>query len=147
MPAPESPNFEIFPHADCSDVDLSWLESRVAKALPECLRSTGTEAPLLPDLEEVEISIVSDDAIAEVHGQFMDDPTATDVITFHHGEIIVSIDTARREGPEHGHETAEEVLLYIVHGLLHLSGHIDSAEPERSEMHRIQNRIVKQVLS
>lgn len=147
MSASGSPEIAVFAHADCGDIDVSWLEANIRQALPLCLGSKGTENPLLADLDEVEISLVSDEAIADVHGQFMNDPTATDVITFHHGEILVSIDTARREGPEHGHTTGEELLLYVVHGLLHLNGHIDSSEVERTEMHRIQDEIVEQVLS
>ena len=147
MPRSGSPEIEVFLHAEFGDFDPAWLESKILQALPFCLEAKGTEAALLPDLEEIEISLVSDEVIANVHGQFMDDPTATDVITFHHGEILISVDTARREGPEHGHTTGEELLLYAVHGLLHLNGHIDSSEPERAEMHRIQDEIVERVLS
>jgi len=77
----------------------------------------------------------------------MDDPTPTDVITFHHGEILISLDTARREAPAHGHTVAEETLLYLIHGLLHLSGHTDLHEPDRSAMHREQEDILRQILA
>lgn len=145
MTTPGLPEVSLFLHVDCVGVDLSWLESRVAEALPLCAESVGTEQPLLRELSEVEVSLVTDEAIAAVHGQFMDDPTATDVITFHHGEILVSVDTAQREGPEHGHSTSSEVLLYIIHGLLHLNGHIDSEEQERTAMHRAQEVILSEV--
>ena len=93
----------------------------------------------------MEVSIVDDATIADVHGEFMDDPTPTDVITFHHGEILVSIDTARREGPGHGNTAADETLLYIIHGLLHLNGHTDLREPDRTAMHRAQEAILDRV--
>ncbi len=147
MSASGAPEIDLFVHADCGDFDISWLRARIDQALPLCLGSRGTEPPLLSRLEEVEVSLVTDETIADIHGQFMDDPTATDVITFHHGEILVSVDTARREGPEHGHTTGKELLLYVVHGLLHLNGHIDSSEPERTEMHRIQDDIVERVIN
>ena len=145
MTTPGFPEVSLYDHVTCTDVDLDWLNSRVAEALPLCAESVGTEQPLLRELSEIEISLVSDEVIAEVHGQFMDDPTATDVITFHHGEILASVDTAQREGPGHSLSTGDEVLLYIIHGLLHLNGHIDSAEPERATMHRVQDAILREV--
>ena len=45
--------------------------------------------------------LVDGATIAEVHGEFMDHATSTDVITFHNGRNIVSLDTARRERPNH----------------------------------------------
>jgi probable rRNA maturation factor len=67
------------------------------------------------------------------------------VITFHHGEILVSLDTARREGPGHGNTPADETLLYIIHGLLHLNGHTDLREPDRTVMHLVQETILDRV--
>jgi len=140
------PRLEIFPHVDCGDLRLGILEEGARLALPLCLASPGPEEPVLPGLEEIEVSLVSDETIAGVHAEFMDDPSSTDVITFHHGEILVSVDTARREGPAHGKSATEETLLYIVHGLLHLSGHTDLKEPDRAAMHRTQDSILAEVL-
>ncbi len=137
------PRIEIFVHTDCGDLDPGRLEERAILALPHCLRSRGREEPVLGDLEEIEVSLVSDETIAEIHREFLDDPTPTDVITFPHGEIFLSIDTARREAPAHGHGVEEEALLYLIHGLLHLNGHIDLKEPDRTEMHRVQEEILQ----
>lgn len=140
-----APHVEIYPHADCAWIDLDLLASQVIAALPFCLDSRGGEEPVLPDLAEVEVSLVDDETIARIHGEFMDDPTPTDVITFHHGEILVSLDTARREGPGHGNMPADETLLYIIHGLLHLNGHTDLREPDRTAMHLAQETILDRV--
>lgn len=147
MPVPALPRIEIFPHTVCGEIALDQLTAQSLAALPLCLTSPGSEAALLGELEEVEISLVSDEVIAGVHGEFMDDPTPTDVITFHHGEILISVDTARREAPAHGHTVAEETLLYLIHGLLHLNGHTDQHEPDRSAMHREQEDILRQILA
>ena len=137
-----APRVVIFPHADCEGIDLDLLASQVLAALQFCLDSCGGEEPVLPELAEVEVSLIDDATIAEVHGEFMDDPTPTDVITFHHGEILVSLDTARREGPGHGNSPEDETLLYIIHGLLHLNGHTDLREPDRTVMHLAQEAIL-----
>ena len=146
MTLPVRNTIAIYPHAECGDLDLVWLEEQARAALPVCLASHGSEEVLLGGLDEIEVSLVTDEAIAVVHGEFMDDPTPTDVITFHHGEILVSLETARREGPGHGNSVAEETLLYIIHGLLHLNGHTDLQEPDRTAMQRVQESILARLL-
>lgn len=141
------PEVEIFEHCECSDLKPARLLDLLNLALPLCLEKPGTEAPFLPKLSLVEINIVSDEAIARVHDEFMNDPTPTDVITFHHGEIFVSADTARSTAPEHDLSPWQEMLLYMIHGLLHLNGHVDQNKPERTEMHRIQEGILATVLN
>ena len=122
------------------------LWRRVAKhALPLVkAETTSADAPLL-QVEEVEISFVTDEAIATVHGEFMDDPTPTDVITFHHGEILISLDTAKRQAAEHSQPWEKETALYVIHGLLHLAGWDDREEEERKRMHAVQERILGEV--
>ena len=101
----------------------------------------ATDAPLLV-LPEIEVSVVSDDEIARVHGDFLGDATPTDVITFHHGEILVSADTAARQGAEHGQDIDTELALYVIHGLLHLAGWEDDDPDEQKAMHRVQDEIL-----
>jgi len=54
----------------------------------------------LTQIQEVEVSLVDDVTIADVHLRFMDIPGATDVITFDHGEIHISVETARQQAME-----------------------------------------------
>lgn len=141
------PVIEIFDHTESSVVRLDWLTEKATLAVPKCLASTGSEPPVLPELRGVEISLVDDKTISQVHADFLDDPTPTDVITFHHGEILISTDTAQREGPANGNSTEEELLLYLIHGLLHLNGHTDLVEPDCETMHAIQNEIHRLLLA
>ena len=147
------PKLEFFDHLDGEEAlsdQLTGLAERADRALPACLasvapaKSSGSPV-LLGELPVVEISIVSDDAIAKVHAEFMDDPTPTDVITFHHGEILISADTARARAEDFGHPLLRELLLYVIHGLLHLNGHEDQDEADRRQMHEIQDRILDDV--
>lgn len=84
---------------------------------------------------ELSLAFLTDGEQADLHGRFLDDPTPTDVITFEGepafgqaGEICVSADTARAYAARHGHDFAEELALYVVHGWLHLAGY-DDLEP------------------
>lgn len=119
--------------------DEDWLRAKFPLAIAEVLRRYP--ASELADLEEVEASLVDDAAIAEVHGEFLQDATATDVITFAHGEVIVSVETAARRGAEFGKNERGETLLYLVHGLLHLAGLDDLEEEDAAEMARVQELV------
>ena len=89
----------------------------------------------------------ADRVIARVHWDFMRVPGATDVITFEHGEIVMSAETAARFAGEHGHSVEEELALYTVHGLLHLNGFDDATSREAARMKRIQARVLKQCIA
>lgn len=125
--------------------DLGRLVAVVAHALPLVWSHPGAASSMLPELEEVEISLVDDRTMAAVHGDFLDDPTPTDVITFHHGEILVSVETAAREAAERGEPALRETALYVIHGLLHLHGHTDAEPAARDVMHAVQDRILETV--
>jgi probable rRNA maturation factor len=125
--------------------NLPWLRKVLKAALPMCqAQATSPEAPLL-HLTEIEFSIVSDTEITRIHAEFLDDPSPTDVITFHHGEILVSADTALRQGSEHEQPLNQELALYLIHGLMHLAGWDDHETAEAAEMARRQNDVLKQV--
>ncbi len=114
-------------------------------ALPIALENPSHDSGVLSVLDEVEISIVSDAVIAQVHLDFMGIPGATDVITFAHGEIVISAETARTNAAEYGNSFEKELMLYIIHGLLHLAGHEDEEASERQVMEEIQTQIMNLV--
>ncbi len=98
--------------------------------------------PVLQGLAGVEISLVSDRIIAQVHRRFMNVPGATDVITFAHGEIVISVATAARQARENAEVVGREVARYIVHGLLHLHGHEDADPADAVAMWQAQERVL-----
>jgi len=120
-------------------------EDVFAQALPLCLAAAKGDSPPLSTLEEIEISLVSDEAIAKVHAEFLEDASPTDVITFHHGEIFISLDTAAAQATDFGQPYEREVALYLIHGLLHLAGWNDEDPEEQADMHSVQGRILATV--
>ncbi len=141
------PKLRIYNRQKVHALSLPWLRRIGKAALPACLAAAKSpEAPLV-SLPEIEITIVDDADIARVHGDFLDDPTPTDVITFHHGEILISADTALRQGREHEQSLDHETALYLVHGLLHLAGWDDHEETEARDMARLQEGILRDALS
>ena len=65
----------------------------------------------------------------------------TDVITFHHGEIVIGAEVALRQAADYDEPLAREILRYLVHGLLHLAGHEDAETNERQRMESAQESI------
>ena len=80
--------------------------------------------------------------MAEVHRRFMGVAGPTDVITFQHGEILISVETARRQARAYRTSFEHELRLYLLHGLLHLRGFNDAKPAGRARMKRIQEKIV-----
>jgi probable rRNA maturation factor len=95
--------------------------------------------------EEVGVFFVSDAHISRIHRDFLGIDGATDVITFHHGEIFISVETAERQAREFSTSLLEEIHLYIVHGLLHLAGFDDRTERDHKRMAAAQQKMVYEI--
>jgi len=114
------------------------------------LRRLNAALPFLPralpaELAEIQFILVDRATMARVHGDFFGDPTETDVITFPYGEILVCPAVARDRVAEYGLKLEEEVLLYCLHGLLHLVGYDDKTPALAREMEEAQARLLEQV--
>jgi probable rRNA maturation factor len=127
-------------------LEVPWLRRFAVVALEECVRVSGDGRCVLPTLEEISVAIVSDRRIAELHVDFMGIAGATDVITFDHGDIVISAETARLHAAEYAQPVDHEVALYIVHGLLHLNGYDDLEPRARRRMHAVQSRVMRTCL-
>ena len=122
------------------------------RAIGECALALIEEQRLAraPRPSCLGIVLVDDKAIAVLHGDFLDDPTPTDVMTFplgDLGEIVVSVETARRQAAEFGQETVREIALYVVHGILHLCGYDDNTWRGQCEMNSLQERLLSEAES
>lgn len=126
-------------------LSLTAARATVKVAFPLVLEAERRES-VLGQLEEIGIVLVSDQRIAALHDEFMSDPTPTDVITFRHGEIVISVETARREARRRGLRVPEEIARYVVHGLLHLAGWSDADAASAAEMRDMQEKILRRAL-
>jgi len=123
-------------------VDLAALRDFAKNALDACLDLRQRKSSRLADLGEVNVILVSDKRIAEIHEEFMNEAGPTDVITFQHGEIVISAETAKRQARFCRASLVHELRLYLVHGLLHLHGFDDKTAVGAAEMRRVQERLV-----
>jgi len=125
-------------------VKVADLQRFAQKAAKLCLRLPRKSKMDLNELREISVLIVSDGRMASLHRQFMNESGPTDVITFQHGEIFISAETARRNAQRFGNALARELRLYVVHGLLHLHGFDDRDESNARKMEIVQRRILNQ---
>jgi probable rRNA maturation factor len=100
---------------------------------------------VLTELPEIGVVLLSDRRMAELHKRFLNETGPTDVITFQHGEVVISAETARRQARAFGTTLEEELSLYIVHGLLHLCGFDDRTPKGAAEMKRLQEKLVAKI--
>ncbi len=131
--------------------DRTWLEGRVLAAMG-VLEVGG----------EVRAKIIDDAAMSEAHQRYSGIPGTTDVLTFDLGEgaaggggsggegvldvdLLICIDEARRQATSRGHTPERELLLYLVHGMLHCLGHDDHDEARAAAMHKKEDEVLKAI--
>jgi ribonuclease HI len=131
---------EIHNEQNHLDVDLPRIMRAIAAA-------AGEEDP------SISVSIVGNEAIQAVNREHLGRDEPTDVIAFDYGEdipgegedvegeVIVSAERAVEAAAELGRAPGDELLLYIVHGVLHLRG-FDDRDPEQRAAMRERERAV-----
>jgi probable rRNA maturation factor len=126
--------------------------TRVIEVLDAQHEAIGVKSSALPD-GELSLVFMNDAALAQLHADFLDDPSTTDVITFEGdpmlgtaGEICVSADTAAAYAKEHGRDFNTELTLYLVHGWLHLAGYDDLVPAKKRAMRRAEARAMRELL-
>lgn len=119
----------------------------VRRAIRLILKRAGIETA------EVSVAIVTDAMIAELHEQYLGEKGPTDVLSFPlenddrhlEGEIVVSAETAENWANRIGWPSENELLLYIVHGTLHLVGYDDQTPSARRKMRQAEKTVFQEL--
>jgi probable rRNA maturation factor len=105
------------------------------------------------DIHDVSIAIVDDEAMRNLNRKFRKKNKTTDVLTFPAddsdadpnatgrplGDIVISIDQARRQATDQKHSLATEVRYLILHGILHALGY--DHETDNGEMNALEVKV------
>lgn len=115
----------------------------------------AAHAVLKPPLSELSLALVGDATMSDLHERFMGVPGPTDVLTFPldedargratAGEVVVCVPEARRRAGAEGTDLRREVLLYALHGVLHLCGYDDRKPADFARMHRTEDQILTRI--
>ena len=124
-------------------VNVAELERFADKTVKRCLQLQKRKRTDLRKLHAIFVWLISDRRISRLHRQFLGENGPTDVMTFHDGEIFISVETARRYAREFGNSLMGEIKLDIVHGLLHLHGFDDRTPVDAKRMKNTQEKILR----
>jgi probable rRNA maturation factor len=138
-------------------INAHWLQQIMGGLMTE-LNISGAD---------LGINLVGAKEMAKVNWNFLRHEGSTDVITFDHtddggersslpadgahgvtrptlhGELFICVDEAVFQAKQFGTNWQSEILRYVVHGVLHLSGHDDLQPDLRRKMKRAENRLVR----
>ena len=131
------------------DADASlakWIESRVCTAADRLGVRRG----------QLSVVLLGDDDMADAHRRHLGVEGPTDTLSFDlrdavegedplyvEGEVLLGVGVARRQAESRGHELRLELLLYALHGLLHLLGEDDRTDAGFRRMHEKENELLR----
>jgi probable rRNA maturation factor len=123
---------DVTNHQDKLPVDSRRIEGAVRMILEDERIREGS----------LSVAVVDDSTIQSLNRRHLNHDYPTDVLSFAmdrwaaglDGEVIVSAETAMSTAPQYGWLAEEELLLYVVHGVLHLTGYDDQKDEARSVM-------------
>jgi len=137
-----------------SEMDYTGIDPRALRRL--AARALGAEAVAEP--AELSVLLTGDAAIRELNRTYRASDASTDVLSFaqsdgdafaqpedaapHLGDVVISIDTARRQAEKHSLTPQDEVGHLLVHGILHLLGHDHERAAEARRMRAREDAIL-----
>lgn len=132
----------------------SGVDARALKRTAEALLSAAGEGG-----SSVSISLVRDATIRKLNRAYRGKDAATDVLSFGLlegegprdgaerllGDVVISLDTARRQAADYDATLDMELRRLLIHGLLHLLGHDHERPRERAAMEREERRLARAI--
>jgi probable rRNA maturation factor len=143
-----------------SPLDLDLVVGHSISIPGPCMRYLrknllAAHAMIGPPLKELSLALVGDAAMSKLHMRFMSIPGPTDVLTFSldhdargrviAGEVVICVPEARRKSRQMRTPLDRELLLYGLHGMLHLYGLDDRTAVGFLEMHRTEDEILERL--
>ncbi|HLA76331.1 MAG TPA: rRNA maturation RNase YbeY [Vicinamibacteria bacterium] len=100
---------------------------------------------------EIVVVLTADQPVRALNARYRGKDRPTDVLSFEGeggaeglGDVVISVETAARNGREHGRTLLQELDLLVLHGFLHLLGY--DHETDRGTMERLEKRLRRKLL-
>ncbi len=135
-----------------NDVRRSGVDGRALVATAKRLLSALGESASLS------LTLVGDEAIRALNKGYRNKDAPTDVLSFPLdgsaapaigerllGDVVISVDTARRQAADYDATLQREIYRLLIHGLLHLSGHDHVLAAQRRAMEREERRLAEAI--
>lgn len=123
----------------------------------------------VPRKTELCITLIDDNAMRELNKTYLGKDKTTDVLSFQQdvtelsrdlvsaianknnnlilGDIIISVDTAKKHAREYGNSLEKEVNKLIIHGILHLLGHDHKRKKDTKLMREKEDELLSLIES
>ena len=124
------------------DLHIEATGSRIRKAYILACARHGAQRIMRP-IGQVNVVIVTDHKMAQLHREYMNLRGTTDVLTFDltgdkgnrlDADIYISLNRAKSQAKEQGVTLNEELARLAVHGVLHLAGFRDKSLTQKRQM-------------
>ncbi|WP_028125267.1 rRNA maturation RNase YbeY [Eremococcus coleocola] len=143
--------------------DNNFLSQAQVELVQDVIKLAGQKL-ILPDNFEVDISIVTNEAIHELNRDYRNIDRPTDVLSFaleetaeddpfgqidmseelgiFLGDIIISFPKIQEQATEYGHSFERELAFLAVHGFLHLNDYDHQSPDQEKEMFGLQEEVL-----
>ncbi len=101
---------------------------------------------------ELGVVLVSDPEMTRLNEEFLRHAGSTDVLAFGYdsnqsegfqGEIFICVDEALRQAQRYGTTWEKEITRYLIHGMLHFQGYVDSRKAARVRMKKVEAALLE----
>lgn len=135
-----------------NDVRNSGVSGRALVATAKKLLAAAGEPS-----SSLSLTLVDDAAIRRLNREHRGKDKATDVLSFSLvengsasaerllGDVVISIETARRQAADYDASLQEELYRLLIHGILHVMGHDHERAQERRVMVTAERRLARAI--
>lgn len=130
-----------------------WRVPRAAQLRDVVLRTLALVGPHVAG--DVGVLVTSDPAIQTLNRRYRSLDSPTDVLAFPlgdglrarepFGDVVISLDTAKRQAREYGATLSQELNRLLIHGTLHLCGYDHHERAQAARMHGLTRRLLREV--
>jgi len=122
--------------------------NKIKKCINRILKIFGISS------KKISFVFCDNEFIKKINKKYFKRNSATDVISFplndiyqkdYLGEVIISVEKASLEAKNYNHTFEEELLYYIIHGILHILGYKDYKSKEKEIMIKKQDEIFNKI--
>ena len=143
-------------------VNIQFIDDTSSPLSPEAIMSAALEALRFagaPPDAECTVVLTDDKELQRLNQRYLGIDAPTDVLSFpadfidpdsHHpylGDILISVEQAQQQAALQNHPATQELLLLVVHGVLHLLGHDHAEKAEKERMWLLQDQILSSLAS
>ena len=103
---------------------------------------------------EISLAFVDNPTIHRLNQRYLQHDEPTDVLSFPlsepnasrlAGELVIGVEVAAEQAASRGHDVQAELILYVIHGLLHLCGYDDHDDEDRDAMRGRERHYLRQL--